>query len=344
MERVETIVYGEPSKGGLIERLNTVEKDLFGRDLPGSIAARHSGILNFLEVGTPDQPSMLFKLGVAEWAIGQTSQEQKAALKRVEDLEIAVLGEMRYGSPLSSRVEQLLDALLADADAEAVTFQEVILPNATVLRVQFLEDLGPAKTKKGDVVGLALTEDLLVDKVLVSPKGSLVHTVVKDVKQPRRMGFPSEMSFDFRYLMTLGPQRPPVTVGKAAEKAAEEAQKGKGRKDRGEGALIGAGALSLGSALVLGPVGLITGVFIKGSAINVSAGDVTFVETSGDVRVSGYPVPESLQIDPSATIRESVVPTVTTTTTTTVTTTTGTAPPRTDDKETIELPAEQKIP
>ena len=66
MERAEIIVYGEPGKGGLIDRLNSIERELFGRGLPGSISERHSAILNFLEIGTAEQPSMLFKLGVAE--------------------------------------------------------------------------------------------------------------------------------------------------------------------------------------------------------------------------------------------------------------------------------------
>lgn len=42
MERIETVIYGEPSKGGLVERLNGIERELFGRSLPGSIAERHA--------------------------------------------------------------------------------------------------------------------------------------------------------------------------------------------------------------------------------------------------------------------------------------------------------------
>ncbi|MBR0203405.1 MAG: hypothetical protein IJQ56_03465, partial [Synergistaceae bacterium] len=65
MGEIEKIIYGYVSQGGLIERLNKVEEDLFGRGLPGTIAERHAAILNFLDVGTEEQPSMLFKLGVA---------------------------------------------------------------------------------------------------------------------------------------------------------------------------------------------------------------------------------------------------------------------------------------
>ncbi|MBQ9574334.1 MAG: hypothetical protein IJR27_03550, partial [Synergistaceae bacterium] len=59
MGQIETIIYGYVAKGGLIERLSKVEEDLFGRSLPGTIAERHAAILNFLETGTDEQPSMM---------------------------------------------------------------------------------------------------------------------------------------------------------------------------------------------------------------------------------------------------------------------------------------------
>ena len=314
MERVETIVYGEPGKGGLIERLNSIEKELFGRELPGSISERHTAILNFLEIGTPEQPSMLFKLGVAEWLVGDASQVRKGALTRVESLETDLDGAMQYGRPLAMRVERLLASLVADP----LTFQEVVLPTATVLQVQFLEELGPARTKKGDVVDLALTNDLLVGNVLVAPKGSLIDAMVSAVRQPKNFGVPSDIRFDFRSLIPLGPQRPKVAFGPESKKATDEAQKG---KDKGEGAILGAAGASLGGALILGPIGLPLGFLVRGNAIKIPKGTIMFLETSGDVLVSGYPVPDSLRIDPCATVRETV----------------------TGGRETIELPAEQPI-
>jgi hypothetical protein len=78
---------------------------------------------------------------------------------------------------------------------------------------------------------------------------------------------------------------------------------------------------------------LIAPIFVRGDALKIPVGSITFVETSGDMQVSGYPVPESLRIDPGATIRQSV------------SAPTGAAAPSSfgTDTETIELPAEQKI-
>ncbi|NLL37695.1 MAG: hypothetical protein GX256_09280 [Fretibacterium sp.] len=298
MERIETLIYGEPNKGGLIERLNNLERELFGRSLPGSIAERHSAILNFLEVGS-EQPSMLFKLGVAEWIVGQRIEGTKAALRRLEILEKDLDGDLQYGRPVAMRVERLLGLLVS----EPVTFQDVAVPGETILKVRFMEELSPAKSKKGDQVKLELAEDLMIDGCLVAPQGCRVETLVREVKKPRAFGVPGEVRLSFSELVPLGPQHPMVAVGEAAKKAAEAALK---RRDKGEGAIIGAGAVSLAGAALLGPVGLVGGLFIRGNSINIPAGTLTFLQTSGDIVVSSYPVPESLRIDPKSAIRQSV--------------------------------------
>ena len=299
MERIEMIVYGEPGKGGLLERLNSVERELFGRSLPGSIAERHAAVLNFLEVGTEDQPSMLFKIGVAEWILGKNIYAARSALRRLETLENDMDGELQYGKPVAMRVERVLTMLVSDP----VTFRLVTLPAATVLKLRFMEELSPAKSRKGDSVHIALTDDIVVDGCLVAPRGSLLGCTVREVKKPRAFGVPGEVRLDFHELVPLGPQRMKVIMGEASRKAAEEANKA---KDKGEGAIIGAGAASLAGAALLGPVGLVGGLFIRGNSIRIPEGSIAFVQTSDDVTVSAYPIPESLRVDPRTVIRQSV--------------------------------------
>ena len=299
MENIETIVYGDTSKGGLIERLSVVEEALFGRSLPGTIAERHAAILNFLEVGTEDQPSMIFKLGVAEWIVDKKIHASRSALSRLETLETNLDGEVQHGKPIAMRVERILATLVTDP----VTFRGVVLPGNTPLRLRFMDELSPAISQVGDRVRLELTNDLIVDRCLVAPAGSLVMTEVREVKKPRMFGVPGEVRLSFDGLKPLGPQRPVVFVGEHAKKAIEDARK---TGDRGEGAIVGAGAASIAGAAILGPVGLVSGFFIRGNSIRIPAGSVTFVQTSDDIAVSAYPIPDSLTIDPQSTIRQSV--------------------------------------
>lgn len=288
MEQIEKIIYGYVAKGGLIERLSKVEEDLFGRSLPGTIAERHAAILNFLDIGTEEQPSMMFKLGIAEWVVDKKIRASESAAKRLEDLEVNLTGASRNGNPIVMRVESLLATLVMDP----VTSVPVNLPANTVMKFRFMDDLSPAISKAGDFVRLELTNDLIINQCLVAPAGSLLITQVREVKRPRMFGVPGEVRLSFEELKPLGPQRPLVHIGEASQKAIKEARR---TGDRGEGAIVGAGAVSIAGAALLGPVGLVSGVFIRGNSIKISAGSVTFLETSEDCVVSSYPIPISLQ-------------------------------------------------
>ena len=289
MEQIETVIYGYVAKGGLIDRLAKVESDLFGRSLPGTIAERHAAILNFLEMGTDDQPSMMFKLGVAEWVVDKKIRASEPAAKRLEDLENNLTGSSRSGNPIVMRVESLLATLVMDP----VAAQAVTVPADTTFKVRFMDELSPATSKTGDYVRLELTNDLIVNQILVAPAGSLLVTEVRDVKRPRMFGIPGEVRLSFQELKPLGPQKIPVLVGKASEAAIKEARK---TGNRGESGIIGAGAASVAGAVLLGPVGLVGGMFIRGNSIKIPVGAVTFVQTSGDCTVQGYPIPISLQV------------------------------------------------
>ncbi|MBQ7155810.1 MAG: hypothetical protein IJR85_09690 [Synergistaceae bacterium] len=288
MGQIEQIIYGYVSQGGLIDRLAKVEEDLFGRSLPGTIADRHAAILNFLDIGTEEQPSMMFKLGVAEWVVDKKIRASEPAVKRLEDLETNLTGASRAGNPIVMRVESLLATLIMDP----VTAQPVVLPGNTTMKFRFMDELSPAKSQAGDYVRLELTNDLIVNQNLIAPAGSLLVTEVREVKRPRMFGIPGEVRLSFNELKPLGPQRPSVVVGDAAQKAIKDARKA---GDRGEGAIVGAGAVSLAGAVLLGPVGLVSGAFIRGNSLKIPVGAVTFVQTSGDIVVSGYPIPISLQ-------------------------------------------------
>ncbi len=186
------------------------------------------------------------------------------------------------------RVESLLATLIMDP----VSAVPVTIPANTVMKFRFMDELSPAKSKAGDSVRLELANDLIVNQNLVAPAGSLLLTEVKSVKRPGMFGMPGEVRLTFSELKPLGPQRPSVWAGSESQKAIKEARTTGGR---GEGAVIGAGAVSIAGAALLGPVGLVSGVFIRGNSIKIPAGSVTFLQISGDCTVAAYPIPISLQ-------------------------------------------------
>ncbi len=280
LERVEGIVYGEVRSGGLIPRLGQVEKDLFGRELPGSIAERQQALLNFLEIGTEVQPSMLFKLGVAEWAVAQRIMAQKDAKSRIEALEVQLEGERRPEGALAMRLERLVTLLLP----EGVTWSDVNLPARIAFRVRFLDTITPKLAKVGDRVRLELDGTLAVDGNLVAANGCLISGHVEEVKPPRSFGRASEVKFAFDHLRPLGPHEIPIVLGEEAKKAAET-----------DTAVMAAAGASFFGLVLLGPVGLAGGFLVRGDEKDIPAGTLIYLETSQDTQVKGYPVPEGLK-------------------------------------------------
>ena len=102
LERIESIVYGSKREGGLLNRLNDVERTIFGRELPGSLTERQTALIDFLERGTDTQPSVLFKLSVAEWGVEQEIHPTWPLIRRIDVMEGILEG--RYREARSSPV------------------------------------------------------------------------------------------------------------------------------------------------------------------------------------------------------------------------------------------------
>lgn len=280
MGKVERLLYGSERTGGLIDRLNNAEREMFGRELPGSIAERQNALLNFIEKGTFEQPSVLFKLAVAEWAVGQNTATLSPAVKRVESLEVDLEGAPQVDRPVSMRLERVLGLLLSDP----VTMEDAEVPAGTVVKGVLTETLSPKTAKKGDLINIILQDDLTVGENLVAPKGSRMEALITEVTKPRSFGRPAEVKISLDRLFPMGPEEIPLTVGENTKKAAEA-----------ESAQLAAAGTSFVGAILLGPVGLAGGFLVRGDLKEIPEGTIVFAESSQVTRVSSYPVPQGLQ-------------------------------------------------
>ena len=274
LQRVETVVYGAPSGGGMLLRLAKVEHDLFGMELPGSLTERQQALLNFIEEGTSTQPSLVFKVGVAEWATLSRVNPSLPLADRMSNLEITLEGEPQIGA-LSARLERILTKLLPDGVYSA----QAQIPAATILKAAFAKTLTVRNVSKGDIVDLYITEDCIVGNVLAVAKGDRLFAEVTNVKMPRSFGRTSEISVEFREAETIGGGRVAVTLGPQAKKAMQI-----------DSGTVGAAGASIAGAVLLGPLGLAGGFLVRGSDKQIPAGSLVYVETSNDVSVVGYPL------------------------------------------------------
>ena len=278
LERIENIVYGSPQGGGLVNRLAAVEKEVFGRALPGSLTERQTAMLDFLEKGTTAQPSLLFKLSVAEWGVTRQIHPAWAMSRRVDTMEAVIDGTIQ-GGPLAARVEKLITKLLP----EGVLSTPAELPKTTIVKCALAKTLTVRTSKVDDKVILNLVEEIVVNQNLIAPKGSRVFAHITKVKPPRSFGRASEIEMAFDALEVLGPASVTVTMGEAAKKAMEA-----------DAATIGAVGASFAGAVLLGPLGLASGFLVRGSDKQLKEGTVFYVETTDAATVQGYKVPSQI--------------------------------------------------
>ena len=279
LERVEKILYGSVQEGGLLPRLSKAEKDLFGRELPGSLTERQQALLNYLERPSQNQPPMLFKLGVSEWIVTQSVEPSQPMGSRLSSLEQILEGNVQTG-PLGARLERLISKLLP----EGIVSHMATLPEGTVLKARFMQNLSVRTVKKGDIITLELNEDCVANGALVAARGSRVFAEITNVKGPRSFGRSSEIGVGFKELETLDGRLTAVYIGPAAKKAMEV-----------DSATIGAAGASLAGAVLLGPIGLAGGFLVRGSDKQIPSGSLVYVETTTSASVYGYPIPPSLK-------------------------------------------------
>lgn len=278
LDRVEEVVYGAPRSGGLLLRLSKVEQDLFGMELPGSLTERQQALQAFVEDGTEAQPSMLFKLGVAEWVTLRRTNPSFSMAERVESLERTLEGETQDGA-LSARLERIFTKLIpGGVQAEAIQ-----VPAATVFKAKFTETLTVRNVQKGDVVRLELVEDCIISGTLVAAKGNSLFAEVTKVKMPASFGRASEIQVEFQNAESIGGRKIPVVIGPEAKKAMEV-----------DSATLSAVGTTVAATALLGPVGLPFGFLVRGNDKQIPEGALIYVEASESVDVQGYVLPNIL--------------------------------------------------
>jgi len=280
IDQLEQTVYGSVRSGGLVSRIDAVEKDLYGTKLQGTLAERQAAHIDFVENGSNGQPSLLFKMSVAEWGLEILNNAALPLVERIPVVEKRLEGNVMTDRPVAMRVERVLGMVVSDP----VTSVPVELPAGTVARLQLMQTLKPSVTKKGDVILLRLTHNIVSGGKLVVPAGAPAQAVVTSVRKPGMFGRPSEIKLAVKTLRTLGQETLPLTQGEESKKATDF-----------EASYAAAAGTSLVGAIALGPLGLAGGFLIRGNAKEIPAGAIMYAQTAAAQTVGSYTVPESLR-------------------------------------------------
>lgn len=266
---MEKMLYGTNQTGSLVQRMDSLEDDVYGAVTTNGVLERINNMYEYLDGDDKSEASFNTRLNVVEWRF-QESMSNEPAKTRIEKLEKFVNGSTVGGS-LSDRLEELTK--LASYKNGTIPVRSVTLPKDNVIKIEFLENMSTKQSRVGDAVNFKAADNLYVNDVLVLPKGSRGTGSIKKVSQPGIFGKDGRIDIQFTSIAGVDGTQIPITVGDLSKQKASSA--------------AGAGAATIGGLVILGPVGLVGGAFVKGAGVNIPAGSATYVQTSADTTIQG---------------------------------------------------------
>ena len=266
-DKVETTIYGTTQTGSLNDRIASVDKLLNGKStVSGSLQDKANSLYKDVY---GNSVSLLTAVNLLQWQYsGQITTEP--ILVRVESMEQDIDGKTMAGS-LEGRVMALRRALLGNTKYIS---QRVIIPANTLVTMTNLDELNSKTTQEGDVVRFTVADDVLVGDVIAIPRGMEVNGTVTKARKSGRFGKDGKIEIMYDNVRAADGSPVALMVG----------DKTKDQYKRTAGA-VGASAAG---AVILGPVGLVGGLFVHGNEVDIPAGTTMYAETKANTEVVGF--------------------------------------------------------
>ena len=261
-DKVETTIYGTTQTGSLNERIASVDKLLNGKStVSGSLQDKANSLYKDVYGNSGADLSLLTAVNLLQWQYsGQITAEP--ILVRVESMEQDIDGKVMTGS-LEGRVMALRRALLGNTKYIS---QRVIIPANMVVTMTNLDELNSKTIQEGDVVRFTVSDDVLVGDVIAIPRGMEVNGTVTKARKSGRFGKDGKIEIMYDHVRAADGSPVALMVG----------DKTKDQYKRTAGAVI------------LGPVGLVGGLFVHGNEVDIPAGTTMYAETKENTEVVGF--------------------------------------------------------
>lgn len=269
LEIVEELLYGETQVGSLLERIHKVELDIYGQVQEGAVLMRIDRVLSFLHNAQGDGGLQLL-LNLAEWGFTATLTSEKPISERLNSLEIVLYGTVQNGN-ISERAERLMLDVWGTTKLDV---KKVTLPAQSLVKVALAKTIDSAKAQVGDEIIYRVVEDVMVDGRVVIPIGTSGKARVTEVTAAARLGKDGRVVVDFGKIGSLDGNLVQLKVDETATQKNQSLE-------------FAAGA-SMAGIILLGPVGLVGGYFVKGKDVKIEANTQFYVETERAMPVSGF--------------------------------------------------------
>ena len=271
-DALENTIYGSTQVGALVDRVQQIGQTVYGRSSTGTLNAQVDSLYDSIEGNVRGKVSVTQQLAMLEWTY-QNKVGSGSLVARVEQLERSVSGRIGTGS-LESRI-QTLGKTINGAPLK-VTTQIGSVANTEVFAVTLNTPINTATSKVGDDFSFTVADDIMDGNVLLVPAGTVGEGHISELKKASSFGRNGKLDLIF--------DKVPALDGTDFTAIQGEEAKAKTKQE-----LKAAGA-SVAGAVLLGPVGLVGGFFVKGKNIDLPEGSTIYVQPQEVVTVQGVVV------------------------------------------------------
>lgn len=270
LANMEMDTYGSAQVGPVMERIERLEREYTGTLSRGSMGERIDALYNEL-YDNEKKPSVEALANAIEWNIRHEVSDDPL-ITRISALEMRITGKTGEGT-ISTRLDALSKASFGE---NRLPVQKCEVPAGTLIKIALTELVTTKNIKVGDKVPFHVAEDVIVDGVLVFTKGAKGEGKVTKMQPAKNFGRNAELLVEFEKTKALEGTYVETFVGEASKMEMERMG-------------LAAGA-SIAGMVLLGPIGIIAGAFVKGKNIELPAGTQLYVETKLDNSLYGVPM------------------------------------------------------
>lgn len=268
LSQLEIAIYGAAAaEKSLVERVEYLEKELVGLTLPGTITSRIKQLKDFIIAGTPEEPSVIFKINASQWILEAKITSEPLSIK-IENLETVLFGKTST-EVLAMKAENIFSLCFKESKPQA---EEVIVPAGTLVPVSFLSTLSSKDNKTGETFNFQITENIFIANKLVILNNTVGVGEIVNLKKATFLSRSGKLELEFKPISALDGTSISLILG-------EEAQKENSR------VAIAVGVGILGLIVLSNPIGLIAGALIPGKEVKIEQGSQIFLQVKEDTKV-----------------------------------------------------------
>ncbi|MBB5336233.1 hypothetical protein [Pectinatus brassicae] len=269
LSSVEKAVYGTPQTGAIIDRINKLEHDYYGRSQSTTLVKRIDNLYDKI-FNNDYAPSAIAQMNGVEWSL-MNKVSMQPINQRLSDLETTLYGQPKEGTFYNRMLD--LGKVAFGSSQQAIPLSHTLVPANTLIKIKLVTPVNSENMKAGDEVKYQVAENVVYNGNLVFAAGALGEGHVTKVTTAKNFGRDGKIDIDFEKTQAFDGTLVDTVLGdKAKEEMKSEA--------------MAAGASIAGIAL-LGPIGIVGGLFVHGKDINLPAGTELFIQTKSDINLFG---------------------------------------------------------